>query len=147
MKQFLSILGISLLVLSCGEDSNNDKSSGIIQNPVSASGKIDSSKSPAFNFDEDVYTFGEIRQGEIVQHDFEFTNTGGMPLVISEARASCGCTVPEWPKKAIMPGDKANIRVKFDSDGKEGSFRKTVTIFANTYPSQNVLIITGNIIK
>jgi hypothetical protein len=101
---------------------------------------------PKIQFEEDFYTFGELVQGEVVEHRFKFKNTGTAPLLISEARASCGCTVPKWPKEPIMPGQEESIRIKFDSKGKQGSFRKTITIHANTHPSMNIITITGNII-
>ena len=58
------------------------------------------------NFDRDEWDFGEINQGDVVEHSFEFTNTGKDPLIISNAKGSCGCTVPEWPRAPIPPGQK-----------------------------------------
>jgi len=69
-------------------------------------------------FAEDTYDFGEVMEGEKVVHVYKFENTGKEPLVISNAKGSCGCTVPEWPREPIPVGGSGSIRVQFDSKGK-----------------------------
>jgi hypothetical protein len=84
-------------------------------------------------FDKTIHDFGTIREGERVETIFSFTNTGKSDLVIVDARGSCGCTVPEYPKNTpIAPGASAQIRVSFDSSNKPNLQQKTVTISANT---------------
>ena len=82
---------------------------------------------------------------------FKFINTGKEPLIISKANASCGCTVPEWPKDAIAPGKSGEIKVVFDSKGKGAvggrDESKRVTITANTDPADTYLTIKGKIDK
>jgi len=89
---------------------------------------------PAFTFQEEEHDFGTIKEGDIVEHTFTFTNTGEAPLIIESARASCGCTVPSWPKEPIAVGETGEIQVRFDSKGKPNVQNKTVTITANSYP-------------
>lgn len=96
-------------------------------------------------FDEDEFHFGEIEQGEKVRHIYRFTNTGDSPLVISNAKGSCGCTVPSWPMAPIAPGETGEIEVQFDSKGKKGKQSKRVTITANTDPAQTFLSIIGEV--
>ena len=91
------------------------------------------------------YDFGTVKDGTVVSHEYEFTNTGTEPLIISDAKASCGCTVPSWPKEPIQPGGKGAIKVQFDSKGKPGQQSKKVTITANTDPSPIFLTIKGNV--
>ena len=79
-------------------------------------------------FGETEYDFGTVDQGAVVEHVFTFTNSGSEPLVISNAKGSCGCTVPEWPKEPIAPGATGEITVKFDSKGKKNAQNKKVTI-------------------
>ena len=67
--------------------------------------------------------------------------------MISSAKGSCGCTVPDWPRKPIAPGESAEIRVVFNSEGKNGKQHKKVSVIANTQPSTTVVALTGNIIK
>ncbi|MBX7141408.1 MAG: DUF1573 domain-containing protein [Chitinophagales bacterium] len=98
-------------------------------------------------FDEMKYDFGDITEGEVVHHTFNFTNTGTNPLVISNAIGSCGCTVPTYPREPIAPGTKATIEVQFNSSGREGLQNKTITVTANTEPNPTVLTITANVNK
>ena len=92
-----------------------------------------------FNFPVKEHDFGLIKEGSIVEHTFEFTNTGAVPLLISEARPSCGCTVPDWTKEPIPVGGKGYVRAKFDSSGKPNLQQKTITVTANTFPKQTLL--------
>ncbi|MDQ3192310.1 MAG: DUF1573 domain-containing protein, partial [Bacteroidota bacterium] len=92
------------------------------------------------------YDFGVITQGEKISFSYKFKNTGKTNLIITSAKGSCGCTVPEYPKKPIAPNGEGKIEVVFDSDGKSGKQNKTVTILSNTYPATTVLNLTGEII-
>ena len=98
-------------------------------------------------FPETTFDFGEVDEGEKVSHVYKFTNTGSEPLVISNAKGSCGCTVPKWPKNPIAPGETGDILVEFNSKGKTGKQTKRVTITANTDPAQTFLTITGQVNK
>jgi len=105
----------------------------------------------SLSFDEDTYDFGEVMEGEKVVHVYNFKNTGKEPLVISNAKGSCGCTVPEWPREPIPVGGSGSIRVQFDSKGKGkvggATQSKRVTITANTDPQQTYLTIKGKVNK
>jgi hypothetical protein len=116
--------------------------SDIIRMPVEG-GKLDTNKVAKMTFAEYEFDFGEVNAGETVTKVFEFTNTGKLPLVVSNAQSTCGCTVPEFPREAIPPGKKGKITVKFDTSGKAGPQNKPVTITANTYPSTTVVQIVG----
>ncbi|MBK9254367.1 MAG: DUF1573 domain-containing protein [Saprospiraceae bacterium] len=105
----------------------------------------------AIKFDNDTYDWGKVMDGESVTHIFKFTNTGKEPLIINNAKGSCGCTVPEWPKEPIAPGKTGEIKVVFDSKGKGAvggkDDSKRVTITANTDPVDTYLTIKGKIDK
>lgn len=96
-------------------------------------------------FDETTFDFGTLIEGEKVAHTYTFTNTGSEPLVISDAKGSCGCTVPAWPREPIAPGETASITVEFNSKGKRGKRNQKVTITANTNPAQTFIYLTGSI--
>ena len=96
-------------------------------------------------FDETEFDYGIVDQGEKVQHTYKFKNTGSEPLIISNAKGSCGCTVPSWPKEPIPVGGTGEIDVVFDSKGKKGKQSKRVTITANTDPTQTFLTIKGEV--
>ncbi|MCY7359409.1 MAG: DUF1573 domain-containing protein [Rudanella sp.] len=89
--------------------------------------------------EKQVFDFGEIMEGDTVEHNFAFTNTGEYPLIINNITASCGCTTPEWPRDPIAPGQQSSIKVRFNSKGKMGMQNKTITIFANTEPAMSDL--------
>lgn len=98
-------------------------------------------------FQETEYDFGEADQGDVVKYEYSFTNTGDVPLILKNAKGSCGCTVPEWPKDPIPPGESATIKVEFNTKGKKGKQSKRVTITANTDPAQTFLTIKGEVFK
>lgn len=100
---------------------------------------------PVITFEEQEYDFGTIKQGEVVEHTFKFTNTGKSPLIIESATASCGCTVPEPPKDPIAPGQSSKIDVKFNSAGKSGQQYPTITVRANTEPNIVKVSMKGNV--
>jgi len=97
----------------------------------------------SFAWDQTMYNFGTIKQGEIVNYTFKFTNNGTEPLLISNASASCGCTVPEWPREPIAPGASGEIVVRYDSKGKSGQQSPVITVVANTNPRQARLSLRG----
>lgn len=101
---------------------------------------------PKFEFAEMEYDFGTINEGDVVEHTFTFTNTGEAPLVIQNASASCGCTVPKWPKEPVAVGGTGEIQVRYNSANKKGVENKTVRITANTEPAVTTLRIKSNVV-
>jgi hypothetical protein len=132
MKKYL-ILSLSALALTftaCGENTEKKEAPA---SAVEASSAKAVSNAPVMTFDKTIHDFGTIQEGERVETLFTFTNTGKSDLVIVDARGSCGCTVPEYPKNTpIAPGATGQIRVSFDSSNKPNLQQKTVTISANT---------------
>ncbi|TAK38595.1 MAG: DUF1573 domain-containing protein [Saprospiraceae bacterium] len=99
---------------------------------------------PAMNFEQTEVDYGEIVQGADPLRIFTFTNTGTEPLIISNAKGSCGCTVPKWPKDPILPGETSKIEVRYDTN-RVGPFQKTVTITTNEATNSHVLKIKGKV--
>ena len=102
---------------------------------------------PAIKFEEELHDFGTIKDGDVVEHVFSFVNEGEAPLIISDAKATCGCTVPEWPKQPIPVGGTGEIKVRFNSKNKPGVQNKTVTLTANTWPTTQRVRIKANVVK
>ena len=94
---------------------------------------------PVAAFTKTEHDFGTITEGQVVEYTFSVKNTGAAPMVIQDAKPSCGCTVPDWTKQPIAPGGTGFVKAKFDSNGKPGIQNKTITVLANTYPKQTVL--------
>ncbi|MEE9437775.1 MAG: DUF1573 domain-containing protein [Saprospiraceae bacterium] len=114
--------------------------------------KIDStpnkktSKVAAIEFTKRKWDFGTITEGDVVEQEFKFKNTGDIPLEIFSATATCGCTRPSFPFIAIPPGKTGIIGVKYDSVGKDGDQSPSITIKANTYPQIMTLYLNGTVV-
>ncbi len=92
------------------------------------------------------YDFGKVTDGEIVTYNYRFVNTGKKPLIVSNASATCGCTIPEKPEKPIEPGDTGFIKVKFDSNKRVGMAHKTITVSSNAEPAFPELLLKGEVL-
>lgn len=114
---------------------------------LSAEPEVPAGPTTSVEYTETTFDFGTVPEGDKVSHVYKFKNTGSEPLVISNAKGSCGCTVPQWPKDPIAPGEEGEILVEFNSKGKPGKQTKRVTVSANTNPVQSFLTITGNVEK
>ena len=146
MKQLILLL-VSLALVSCNSSSDEKTiTTDLVNSPLTANSNAEKVLTPNIEMLETSYNFGEIQQGESVTHDFILKNTGDADLIISAAKGSCGCTVPEWPKTPIMQGEEAVIKVTFNSADKTGRQNKTVTLVTNAIPNTKVLTINGNVI-
>jgi len=96
-------------------------------------------------FAENSFNFGDISQGDQVEHIFELENIGNEPLILSDVRTTCGCTVPEWPREPLPPGSKASLRVVFNSTGKIGMQNKVITVMSNAVNSPARIKIVTNV--
>lgn len=97
-------------------------------------------------FPKETHDYGTIKNGADGSCTFEFKNTGNEPLIISNAKGSCGCTVPEWPKEPIAPGAKASIKVKYDTN-RAGAINKSVTITSNAANApEKIIYIKGTVL-
>ena len=146
MKQFIPLF-ITLFLMSCGSSSREDLiTTDLVNNPLTANIKAEKILTPKIEMIETNYDFGDILQGESVSHEFILKNNGDADLLISAAKGSCGCTVPQWPKDPIVKGESAVIKITFNSAGKSGKQNKTVTLVSNAIPNTKVITINGNII-
>ena len=135
---FLVALMAAFTFTSC-KDNASDKVSA---DNVAAAAERDTQaqKFPVMAFDESSFDFGTINQGEPQEHVFRFTNNGEADRVIVDAKSSCGCTVPQYPKTPVAPGESGELLVKFNGSGKN-QVSKTVTITANTEKGKEMISI------
>ncbi len=103
-------------------------------------------KVASINFEVEELDYGTIEKGSNGVRVFTFTNTGNAPLIISNVKASCGCTVPTYSNEAILPGEEGEITVKYDTK-KVGKFTKTITVSSNATNTKKLLKIKGNIVE
>lgn len=99
-----------------------------------------------FEFETELIDYGTIAHNADGKRAFTFKNVGKSPIIISKAKGSCGCTVPTWPKKPIMPGETAEIGVKYATN-RVGSFSKSITLYSNASEKTKVIRIKGKILK
>lgn len=99
---------------------------------------------PVMTFEVTTIDYGTIEKGADPMRHFKFTNTGNEPLIIKSAKGSCGCTVPTYPQEPIMPGESANIDVRYDTQ-RVGNFNKQVTLTTNETESTHTLTIKGEV--
>ncbi|WP_017259441.1 DUF1573 domain-containing protein [Pedobacter arcticus] len=137
---FLGLIAL-ISVSACNTDVKNESATD------TSAVAVDSTMAPIISFEKESYEFGKIKQGESVSYSFKFVNTGKSPLIIKEASATCGCTVPEFSKEPIAAGASSEIKVTFNSAGKEGLQDKVVTLVANTIPQNTEVHLIGEVIK
>ncbi len=158
----LLIMAFGIFFVSCATDGTNVEKAADTLTDVAATtpaatatpaaNKADAS-APAvptgpttvMEFDATDFDFGMVDEGEKVSHTYNFKNTGSEPLILSNAKGSCGCTVPKWPKEPIAPGESGVITVEFNSKNKKGKRNQKVTITANTDPAQTFIYLKGEV--
>lgn len=113
---------------------------------VTGSSQDEALDGPAMSFESMIVDYGKIVQNSEPLRVVKFTNTGTEPLIIQNARGSCGCTVPTYPKEPIMPGQTSKIEIRYDTK-RLGKINKTVTITTNEGGQPHVLKVTGQIEK
>ncbi len=131
------------MLVSCGQ---GNASSKVKKENVENAEKRDNTISqgaPEISFDKQEFDFGTVKEGEVVETTFVVTNTGKSDLVITHAQASCGCTVPEWTKDPIAPGETGNIKVSFNTSGRTNKQSKSVTLTTNTEKGREIIKISG----
>lgn len=108
--------------------------------------KVVNSNAPQIKFEKLIHDYGTILKNSDGKTEFKFTNIGKEPLILSRPRSSCGCTVPTWPKKPILPGKSEVIGVTYATN-RVGAFMKTVTIMSNAKNSLVVLKVKGEVVN
>jgi hypothetical protein len=103
-------------------------------------------KGAIIKFDKNVHDYGTLYQNADGKSEFTFKNIGDEPLILSSVRSSCGCTIPQWPKEPILPGQSGVIVVTYDTK-RIGTINKQITVLSNATESQVVLNIKGNILQ
>lgn len=144
-KVFLSVACL-IFFAACNNPKSTENTTSADSKETSEIAEVNTADAPVFKFEKDAYDFGQIVEGEKVSYDFKFKNIGKSPMIISSATATCGCTVPEYPKEPVAPGESGVLHVIFNSAGKTGMQHKVISITANTIPSVTELSILGDVL-
>ncbi|MEL7123756.1 MAG: DUF1573 domain-containing protein [Bacteroidota bacterium] len=155
MRRYVLLsLGVIFFLTNCTEKEEERKieavevseNASIIRSPVSMNKAVDTVNVAKMAFKTLEYNFGTVNEGVKVKHEFKFVNTGKVPLLITEARSTCGCTVSKYPEDPIEPGASDVIKVEFNTTGKINNQAKPIIITANTYPSVTELRVFGTVV-
>ena len=133
---------LSLVVVSCKDNAISKIKDANLETAKERDAIINLG-SAIIEFDKTNFEFGTINEGDVVDGAFKITNVGKVDLLITNAKASCGCTIPVWPKEAIKPGESADLKFSFNSRGKRGVQNKSITLKTNTEKMKEVLHIKG----
>ena len=145
MKKILAaMLAVSSLCYCNIRNTKNDKGSTDEKDKDKSAIVIRDSTSVAMI--DSVYTFGKVTDGEKVEFNFRFRNTGKNPLIVTSAKASCGCTIPETPDEPIAPGEIGHIKAVFNSKGRVGEVHKEITVTSNAFPPFPQLKLEGEVV-
>jgi hypothetical protein len=143
MKRLIGILFLAGFI-SCLNSGDHPEKPPQVNRPAMDKEGVEA---PILEFDETEHHFGRVYEGEQVGWFFRFRNKGKKDLLILNAFSSCGCTVPDYNKKPVRPGEEGMIKVVFDSNGRSGTQTKTVTIESNARNKIVTLNVTAEIIK
>jgi len=143
-KLILTSVLMAFLIVSCKENIANKIDKEKLEIAKERDYSI-TEGAAAITFSKTEHDFGVINEGDVVETIFSFKNTGKSQLIITNASATCGCTVPEWPKEPIAVGGESEIKVKFNSAGKPNNQRKTVTLTTNTPQGKEIVVIKAQV--
>lgn len=144
---FLACTGLAITSCnSSGEQSDAPrKYKATEHNPINIALTNYPEQYPVFSVADTAYDFGAIKEGDVVQYEFRFKNTGSKPLIITNASSTCGCTIPQYPKEPVAPGKEGILKVVFNSTNKSGRQLKPIYVTANTMPAHFNLKITADV--
>ena len=129
MKKFLLTIGLMIMTIIIVKGQDTKKSEG----------------GPEIKFENVEHDYGTITQGGDGNCVFKFKNTGNDVLILSDVRKSCGCTTPTWSKEPVLPGQKGEIKVGYNTNNI-GQFNKNITVISNANNATVVLTIKGNVV-
>ncbi|MEI6865021.1 DUF1573 domain-containing protein [Flavicella sp.] len=140
-KIILFLITVAFVSFSCKESAASKVKDQNIEKAKERDVKYENL--PEISFDKKSFDFGVIDEGEVVETRFKILNVGKSDLIIKKASATCGCTVPDWPKEAIKSGKFAYMTVSFNSKGRRNNFSKTITLLTNTETGKETVKIKG----
>lgn len=154
---FVSTLALATFMFSCNSESSEEEvgaeqttETTVVEPSTVTEPTVETAVATAttiLTVDRMEHDFGKIPDTAPVETSFVITNDGDEPLLITNAQGSCGCTVPEYPKDPIPPGESRDMKVSFNPTGKEGVNNKTVTITANTEPATTIIYVKSDVQK
>ncbi len=155
-KLFLVLIASGSMMTSFAQDKNVKAAPVAVKPAMAAPTAVqtapaaqpaDNPNAPVLKFKTEKHDFGTVPEGPAAVFEFEFTNEGKEPLILSNCQASCGCTTPYWSKEPILPGKSSTIKASFATQGRPGAFAKSITVTSNAKTPSVVLMINGTVEK
>lgn len=153
---YILILLSSVFCFSCKEQTDESENTDpvlekiagknyaeLIEIPTTPDGQVDTSQMALITFETTVFDFDTLFQGDKVEYSFNYSNTGVKDLYILQTNSACGCTVSDYSKEPIGPGESGSIKVVFNSEGKKGIQNRKISVITNAFPSEKVLSVKG----
>ncbi len=137
---YSAVLSLSFIV-ACNnaQEKSKDSTEAVTEETAKAVGN------GQISFDEEVFDFGQVKDGESVEHVFTFKNTGSEPVIVSRVSTSCGCTTPEYTATPVAPDKEGQIKVVFDSHGQSGKQQKIITVVSNAKNNIQTIQLKGEV--
>ncbi|MFO8022100.1 MAG: DUF1573 domain-containing protein [Perlabentimonas sp.] len=143
-RRLITVMLVSFFIgYSCGSENTESNQDSTMEEYIDDGRE----KHAAISFEEDFYDFGKVKHGEVLSYTFTFTNTGNIPLIISDVIAGCGCTTTKLTRKVLKPNQEASVEVVFNTRGWHGSQYKNVTIVSNAETSKRSVSIKANVVS
>ena len=144
IKNILILCTALAVMSSCGNNANSSKEAETVVADTTAA---EAGSTGVIEYEETVYDFGTVQEGDIVDHVFKFKNAGTAPVILTQVSASCGCTTPDYTKTPILPGESGEIKVSFNSAGQAGVQQKIVTVTSNAENNVTTVQLKGTVEK
>ncbi|PVH24618.1 DUF1573 domain-containing protein [Sphingobacterium corticibacter] len=134
-----------LLLVACNNAGNTSNTSATDSTSSSTEVAKANTGNGEVSFAEEAFDFGQITDGEVVDHTFKFKNTGTEPVIISRVSTSCGCTTPEYTSTPVAPNGEGEVKVRFDSHGQSGKQQKIITVVSNAKNNIQTIQLKGEV--
>lgn len=150
-KTILMLSAVAMVLVSCNKTEKAEASEPTTEVAVDTTQEdvvaIPNAPMTSLALSENHWDFKDVKKGESVEHVYEVTNTGNNPLIISMVKPACGCTAPDYTKEPILPGQKGQITLRFDSSNFDGLQNKQAEVYANVETVPIVLTFSANVVQ
>ena len=144
--KFVFFSSVLATLISCGNAEHKDVDTTATETETTAATTDEAKNLGHIEFSESAFDFGQVKEGEVIEHVYTYTNTGKSPVILSQVSASCGCTTPSYTQTPTLPGKSGEVKVSFDTNGQVGKQEKIVTIVSNAENRVTTVRLKGEVL-